>query len=80
MSLSTRTNFPQISPRNHPEPLTRFPEALSKLHFEKRDYPRVAIKVKGSVLFINLGDVVSVQAEGNYVLLQRGSTCYPGIG
>ncbi len=42
----------------------------------KRDSPRVAIKVKGRILLINLGDVVSVQAEGNYVLLQRDSTSY----
>jgi len=28
---------------------------------------RVAIKVRGKILFINLGDVISVQAEGNYV-------------
>jgi DNA-binding LytR/AlgR family response regulator len=32
---------------------------------------RVAIKVRGKIFFINLGDVVSVQAQGNYVLLQR---------
>jgi two-component system LytT family response regulator len=42
----------------------------------KRESPRVAIKVKGRILFISLGDVVSVQAEGNYVLLQRDSTSY----
>ncbi len=33
--------------------------------------PRVAIKVKGRILFISLADVVTVQAQGNYVSLQR---------
>jgi DNA-binding LytR/AlgR family response regulator len=32
---------------------------------------RVAIKVRGKILFINLGDVVSVQAKGKCVWLQR---------
>jgi DNA-binding LytR/AlgR family response regulator len=38
--------------------------------------PRIAIKVKGRILFIDLGDVVAVQAEGNYVLLQRESSSF----
>jgi two-component system LytT family response regulator len=32
---------------------------------------RVAIKVRGRILFINLGDVVAVQAKGKCVLLQQ---------
>jgi two-component system, LytTR family, response regulator len=39
-------------------------------------YSRIAIKAKGRILFINPGDVVAVQAEGNYVLLQRKSGSY----
>jgi len=39
-------------------------------------YPRIAIKAKRRILFINPGDVVAVQAEGNYVLLQRESDSY----
>jgi len=31
---------------------------------------RVAVKVRGKILFINLADVVSVHAEGNYVSLR----------
>ena len=42
----------------------------------KRHSPRLAIKVKGRILFINLGDVIAVQAEGNYVSLQRNSGSY----
>jgi DNA-binding LytR/AlgR family response regulator len=33
--------------------------------------PRIAIKAKGRILFIDPGAVIAVQAEGNYVLLQR---------
>ena len=36
----------------------------------------IAIKAKGRILFINPGDVVAVQAEGNYVSLQRESDSY----
>jgi two-component system LytT family response regulator len=52
-------------------------DALPRLQaLAKRESPRVAIKVKGRILFISLGDGVSVQAEGNCVLLQRDSTSY----
>ncbi len=35
--------------------------------------PRIAIKVKGRILFITPADVIAVQAEGNYVLLHRAA-------
>jgi DNA-binding LytR/AlgR family response regulator len=38
--------------------------------------PMIAIKAKGRILFINPRDVVAVQAEGNYVSLQRESDSY----
>jgi len=37
---------------------------------------RVAIKVRGKILFINLCDVVAVQAEGKSVLLQQKLSSY----
>jgi two-component system LytT family response regulator len=37
---------------------------------------RVAIKVRGKILFVNLGDVVAVQAEGKCVLLQQNARSY----
>jgi two-component system, LytTR family, response regulator len=34
---------------------------------------RIAVKAKGKILFLNPDDVASVEARGNYVLLQRTS-------
>jgi DNA-binding LytR/AlgR family response regulator len=38
--------------------------------------PRIAIKVKGKILFIHPADVVAIEAQGNYVALQRGESRY----
>jgi two-component system LytT family response regulator len=38
--------------------------------------PRVAIRAKGKILFINLSEVVAVQAEGNNVSLQWNGNSY----
>jgi DNA-binding LytR/AlgR family response regulator len=37
---------------------------------------RVAIKVKGTILFIDPTVVIAFRAEGNYVLLEKESTSY----
>ena len=44
--------------------------------FARPRSPRIAIKVKGRILFIDPSDVVAVQAQGNYVFLQRGTNSY----
>jgi two-component system LytT family response regulator len=36
----------------------------------KQQCPRIAFKVKGKILFLDLPEIVTVQAEGNYVSLQ----------
>ena len=52
-------------------------EALPQLqNLSSPGRPMIAIKAKGRILFINPGDVVAVQAEGNYVSLQRESDSY----
>ena len=52
-------------------------EALPQLQkLSGRGRPMIAIKAKGRILFINPGEVVAVQAEGNYVSLQRESDSY----
>jgi DNA-binding LytR/AlgR family response regulator len=42
----------------------------------KRQAPRIAFKVKGRILFLELAEIVAVQAEGNYVSLQRRPNPY----
>ena len=67
------------STESHPtiQPATALMESFPVLNEPvKRPSPRFAIKVKGKILFMNLGDVVSIQAEGNYVLLQRQSSSH----
>ena len=39
-------------------------------------HSRIAIKVKGRVLLIDPSEIVAVQAEGNYVMLQRATDSY----
>jgi two-component system, LytTR family, response regulator len=52
-------------------------EALPQLQkLSTPGHPMIAIKAKGRILFISPSDVVAVQAEGNYVSLQRESDSY----
>jgi DNA-binding LytR/AlgR family response regulator len=37
----------------------------------KQQAPRIAFKTKGSIVLLNLFDILAVQAEGNYVSLQH---------
>jgi two-component system LytT family response regulator len=37
----------------------------------KRRAPRIAFKTKGRILFLDLGEIVAVHAEGNYVSLRH---------
>lgn len=38
--------------------------------------PRIAIKSNGRILFFSPADILAVEAQGNYVLLQRESGSY----
>jgi len=42
----------------------------------KRQAPRIAFKANGSILLLDLADILAVQAEGNYVSLQHRSNAY----
>jgi DNA-binding LytR/AlgR family response regulator len=42
----------------------------------KRQSPRIAFKAKGSILLLNLADILAVQAEGNYVSLRHRTSPY----
>jgi DNA-binding LytR/AlgR family response regulator len=63
--------------RDARERAMRSMEASPGLQARAKPQPlRVAIKVKGKILFINLRDVVSVQAMGKCVCLQRNASSY----
>ena len=42
----------------------------------KRQAPRIAFKANGSILLLDLADILAVQAEGNYVSLQHRPNPY----
>src|SRR5258708_3707662 len=67
----------RASRRAKAERAAKLVEALPQLQkLSRPQYPRIAIKAKGRILLINPGDVVVVQAEGNYLSLQRESDSY----
>ncbi len=42
----------------------------------KRQAPRIAVKAKGRIFFLDLAEIVAVQAEGNYVSLWHRTNPY----
>lgn len=72
MGLLAHPDFQPIAA----EHAARLTEPFPIRGLAERPSPRFAIKVKGRILFINLGDVVAIQAEGNYVLLRRQTSSY----
>jgi DNA-binding LytR/AlgR family response regulator len=51
--------------------------ALQQLEvMAKRQAPRIACKAKGRILFLDLAEIVAVQAEGNYVSLRHRPNPY----
>jgi len=57
--------------RTQSERVARFMELLPQLENLVAKASRIAIKTKKSILFIDPADVAVVEAQGNYVLLQR---------
>lgn len=62
--------------RTQIERIARLAELLPQLETLVKKSPRIAIKSRGSIRFIDPSDVVIVEAQGNYVLLQRLSGSY----
>jgi DNA-binding LytR/AlgR family response regulator len=51
--------------------------ALQQLEvIAKRQAPRIAFKAKGRILFLDLAEIVAVQAEGNYISLRHRGNPY----
>jgi DNA-binding LytR/AlgR family response regulator len=42
----------------------------------EREAPRIAFKAKGRILFLELAEIVAVQAEGNYVFVATQANLY----
>ena len=53
------------------ERAARISELLPQLEMLATKATRIAIKTKGSILFVDPADVAIVEAQGNYVLFQR---------
>src|ERR1700747_1826410 len=51
----------------------RLAEILPHLQTLAKSTPRIAIKSKGRILFIDVAEIVVAEAEGNYVLLRQES-------
>jgi two-component system LytT family response regulator len=62
--------------RTQTEKVSRLIELLPRLEDLVRKPSRLAIKTKGRVIFVDPAEIVSVEAQGNYVLLQRISGSY----
>ena len=74
---NTLESKPEESPDTSLLPLTRVDAANLIRVFRqleviaKREAPRIAFKAKGKILFLDLAEIVAVQAEGNYVSLRH---------
>ncbi len=53
--------------------LSRMLDLLPQIEGMLTKTSRIAIKAKGRILFVDPADVVTVEAQGNYVLLRRMS-------
>jgi DNA-binding LytR/AlgR family response regulator len=63
--------------RDAGEKTARLTETFPRLQaLAKPQSLRVAIKVRGKILFIHLGDVITVQAKGKCVRLQQNASSY----
>ena len=66
-----------VMARDAGEPAASSTETFAGLRaLAKPQSLRVAIKVRGKILFINLGDVVAVQAKGKCVSLRQNASSY----
>lgn len=62
--------------RTETERAARLVKILPQLEALLSKSTKIAIKTKGRILFVDPADVAIVEAEGNYVLLQRQSGSY----
>jgi two-component system LytT family response regulator len=51
-------------------------ELMPRLNALLSNSSKIAIKIEGKILFIDPAEVIAVEAQGNYVLLQRASSSH----
>jgi two-component system, LytTR family, response regulator len=57
--------------RSSEERAARLLDALRELHFTPQRCARIAIKDRGRIVLVDAAELVSAEAQGNYVLLQQ---------
>jgi two-component system LytT family response regulator len=62
--------------RSNQERATRLLEPVGSLRLLPERSNRIAIKDKGRIVFVDVAEVISVEAHGNYVLLQQKAGTY----
>ena len=62
--------------RSHQERAALLLGALNELKLRPQRTARMAIKDKGRVVFVDVAEIISVEANGNYVLLQQQGGSY----
>jgi two-component system, LytTR family, response regulator len=62
--------------RSHQERSERLWGALKELSLRPQRSSRIGIKDKGRIVFIDVSDIISVEANGNYVLLKQNVGSY----
>jgi two-component system LytT family response regulator len=62
--------------RSHQDRAARLLELGRSLRFVPERTARIAIKDKGRIVFVDVAELVSVEAHGNYVLLQQKAGTY----
>ncbi|MBS0367011.1 MAG: response regulator transcription factor [Proteobacteria bacterium] len=62
--------------RSHQERAARLVDLAGSLHLVPERPARIAIKDKGRIVFVDVRELASVEAHGNYVLLQQKSGSY----
>src|SRR5260370_36058409 len=62
--------------RTESERAAQFVKILPQLEELLSKSAKIAIKTKGRILFVDPAAVVIIEAQGNYVLLQRASESY----
>jgi two-component system LytT family response regulator len=62
--------------RSHEDRAARLLELVGSLRLLPERTARVAIKDKGRIVFVDAAELVSVEAHGNYVLLQQKAGTY----